>query len=110
MDRTMRDKMSKYFSANSTKRYVDVLDAPTDQYNNTVHSSIRMTPVEASVKKNIAAVWRNLYPNFSTTEDNIPQFFVGDKVRITKKKTTFEKGYTPRWTEEVFTISKIQYT
>ena len=31
-------------------------------------------------------------------------------MRISKKKLTFEKGYTPRWTEEVFTISAIQYT
>ena len=35
---------------------------------------------------------------------------VGDKVRITKKKKTFEKGYTPRWTEEVFTIPAVQNT
>src|SRR6218665_978500 len=109
-NRTMRDKMSKYFSANSTRRDIDVLDALTDQYNNTVHSSTRMTPVEASLKTNKIKVWMNLYPNLSTTEDNVPKFSVGDKVRITKKKTTFEKGYTPRWTEEVFTISKIQYT
>src|SRR6218665_4124656 len=106
----MRDKMSKYFSANSTRRYIDVLDALTDQYNNTVHSSTRMTPVEASLKRNKIKVWMNLYPNLSTTEDNAPKFSVGDKARITKKKTTFEKGYTPRWTEEVLTISKIQYT
>ena len=31
-------------------------------------------------------------------------------MRITKKKSNFEKGYTPRWTEEVFTVSQIQYT
>ena len=31
-------------------------------------------------------------------------------MRITKKKNIFEKGYTPRWTEEVFTISRFQYT
>jgi len=109
-NRSMRDKMSKCFSANSTRRYIDVLDALTDQYNNTVHSSTRMTPVEASLKRNKIKVWMNLYPNLSTTEDNAPKFSVGDKARITKKKTTFEKGYTPRWTEEVFTISKIQYT
>ena len=35
---------------------------------------------------------------------------MGDKVRITKKKGLFEKGYTPRWTEEVFTVSAVQYT
>jgi len=29
---------------------------------------------------------------------------------ITKKKTMFEKSYMPKWTEEVFTVSKIQYT
>ena len=39
-----------------------------------------------------------------------PKFSVGEKVRITKKKKTFEKGYTPRWTEEVFEVSEIQYT
>ena len=32
------------------------------------------------------------------------------KVRITKKKNVFDKGYTLRWTEEVFKISKIQFT
>lgn len=35
---------------------------------------------------------------------------VGDKVRIKKKKSTIEKGYTPGRTEEVFTTSQIQYT
>ena len=34
----------------------------------------------------------------------------GDNVRITKKTKLFEKGFTPRWTEEIFTISKIQLT
>ena len=27
-----------------------------------------------------------------------------------QKKTTFEKEYTPRWTEEIFTVSKVLYT
>ena len=39
-----------------------------------------------------------------------PKFSIGDHVRITKKKKIFDKGYTERWTEEVFTISKIQLT
>ena len=34
----------------------------------------------------------------------------GDHVRITWKKKIFDKGYTQRWTEEIFTISKIQLT
>ena len=39
-----------------------------------------------------------------------PKFSIGDNVWITKKKKTFDKGYTPRWTEDVFKISKIQLT
>ena len=38
------------------------------------------------------------------------KFSIGDNVRITKKKKTFDKGYTQRWMEEVFKISKIQLT
>ena len=107
-NRTMKEKMFKYFSANSTRKYIDILDEMVNNYNNTKHSSIKMTPVEASDKKNKNRVWLNL--NGKATNPIKPKFSVGDKVRITKKKTVFEKGYTPRWTEEVFTVSQVQYT
>ena len=105
---TIREKIYKYFTANSTRKYIDVLDMLVDQYNNTVHSSIKMTPVEASLKKNALTVWRNLYPDFGKTLT--PKFLVGDNVRITKKTNLFEKGFTPRWTEEVLRISEIVLT
>ena len=44
------------------------------------------------------------------SNDLDPKFSIGDNVRITKKKNTFDKGCAQRWTEEVFTISKIQLT
>ncbi|XP_065667557.1 uncharacterized protein LOC136087870 [Hydra vulgaris] len=108
-NRTMKEKMFKYFSANSTRKYVDVLDEMVNKYNNTRHSSIKMTPVKASDEKNKNIVWLNLNGN-ARSESVRPKFSINDRVRITKKKTTFEKGYTLRWTEEVFTISQIQYT
>ena len=37
-----------------------------------------------------------------------PKCSIGDNVRITKKKKTFDNGYTQRWTEDVFTIFKIK--
>ena len=51
----------------------------------------------------------NLYGD-EISEPIKPMFSVGDKVRITKKKNIFEKGYTPKWTEELFTITQVQYT
>ena len=58
--------MFKYFSANNTRKYVDVLDLLVDQYNNTIHSSIKMTPKEASRKENENKERRNLYPEFGS--------------------------------------------
>ncbi|WAR03935.1 YMD3-like protein [Mya arenaria] len=117
-NRTMKEKMWKYFSANSTNKYIDILNDLVDQYNDTKHSSIEMTPVEASMKKNENRPLARLTERKSCVSDSKapmptsskPKFAVGDRVRITKKKKTFEKGYTPRWTEEVFTVSEIQYT
>ena len=106
--RTMKEKMWKYFSANSTNVYIDVLSDLGKEYNNTSHSSIKMTPVNASKKENELKVWRNLYPDHLEIKDIKRKFSVGDKVRIRKKKNTFEKGYTTRWTEEGFTISEVK--
>ena len=108
--RTMKEKMWKYFTDNNTNVYIDILPGLVKDYNNTRYSSIKMTPVEASEKKNELTVWRNLYPNRLDIIDINPKFSVGDKVRISKKKALSEKGYTTRWTEEVFTITKINRT
>ena len=104
-NRTINEKMFKYFSANNTRKYVDVLDLLVDQYNNAIHSSIKMSPKEASRKENENKVWRNLYPEFGG-KTLAPKFAIGDNVRITKKKNVFDKGYTQRWTGEVLKISK----
>ena len=108
--RTMKEKMWKYFSANSTNVYIDVLPDLVREYNNTRHSSIKMTPVKASKKENELKVWRNLYPDHLEIYDIKPKFSVGDKVRVSKKKKTFEKGYTTRWTEEILTIVEVKRT
>ena len=105
----IKEKLFKYFSANNTRKFVDVLDFLVDQYNNTIHSSIKITPKEASRKENENKVWRNLYPQFGG-KTLAPKFSIGDNVRIAKKTNLFDKGYTQRWTEVVFKISTIQVT
>ena len=37
-------------------------------------------------------------------------FSVGDKVRISKYKDIFAKGYTPNWTKEVFIVRNVKGT
>ena len=90
-------------------KFVDVLDLLVDQYNNTIHSWIKMSSKEASRKENENKVWRNLYPEVGG-KTLTPKFSIGEHARIKKKKKIFDKGYTQRWMEEVFKISKIQLT
>ena len=52
------------------------------EYNNTRHSSIKMTLVKASKKGNELRVCRNLYLEHLEIHDIKPKFSVGDKVRI----------------------------
>jgi hypothetical protein len=68
-----------------------------------------MTPFAASKKQNEKLVWANSHGSETATKLTF-MFAVGDSVRITEIKDTFDKSYTPRWTEEVFTVSQLQYT
>ena len=43
-------------------------------------------------------------------DDKDPKFKVGDRVRISKYKNIFAKGYTPNWPEEVFVIKEVKNT
>ena len=92
-NRMMKEKMFKYFTANSTRKYLHVIDEMVGNYNSTRHSSIKMTPVAASDKKNESVVWMNLH---SQSEPAKFKFKAGDRVRITKEKNIFEKSSTPR--------------
>ena len=106
---TMKQHIYKYFTAHKTTKYYDILDKLVKNYNNTAHSSIKMSPVEASKLENELTVYKNLYPE-KEKKIKKPKLKVRDRVRITKKKGKFEKGYTTRWTKEIFVIEKVLNT
>ena len=109
-NRTIKSKMWKQFTIQANAQYLDMLSKLVKEYNDTKHSSIKMTPTKASKKRNEGIVYFNLYGDIEPLSAK-PKFKVGDKVRISKyKRNVFDKGYTPNWTEEVFTVAKIQYT
>ena len=109
-NRTIKTKMWKQFTVQGNTQYLDMLPKLVKQYNNTRHSSIKMTPIEASKKKNEGVVYFNLYGDMEISKQK-PKFKVGDKVRISKyKRNVFDKGYTPNWSEEIFTVDEIQHT
>ena len=80
-NRTIETKMWKQFTVQGNTQYLDMLPKLGKQYNNTKHSSIKMTPTEGSKKKNEGAVYFNLYGEMNQLSSK-PKFTVGDKVRI----------------------------
>ena len=94
------------FTLNNNTVYWDKIDNIVNNYNNLRHSSIKMSPVEASKKKNESKVWSNLYGNLKYDKPGKSKFAIGDKVRISKyKRAVFDKGYTPNWSEEMFVVN-----
>ena len=65
----------------------------------TRHSSVKMTPLEASKKESKKNVYNNLYSHLIYLKSGKVKFQIGDKARISKyKRPLFDKGYTPNWT------------
>ena len=109
-NRTIKTQLWKYFSANGTQKYTDILQPLMDRYNSTKHRSIGMTPSDARKPSNRTQVFKNLYFKKVQTRNKEPKYKVGDKVRITVKKNIFEKGFTVNWTDKIYTITEVLKT
>ena len=73
--------------------YYDVLDDAVNKYNNTKHSTIKMKPIDVG--------------------DNNKRVYIdehNEKVRISRYKNIFAKGYAPNWSSEIFIVDKINDT
>ena len=78
--------------------YYDVLDDVVNKYNNAKHSTTKMKPIY--VKNN-----KRVYIDEHNEKDG--RFKVGDRVRISRYKNIFAKGYTPNCSKEIFIVDKI---
>lgn len=103
LNRTLKQKMWKQFTINGNYKWLDMLPVLVNTYNNTKHQTIKMTPINASNKDN-EYILKPLFQDFNICE---AKYKIGDKVRISKYKSVFKKGYTPNWTTEIFTVCKI---
>ena len=101
--RTLKSKLYKHITAIGRNVYYDVLDDVVNKYNNTKHSTIKMKPIDVKDNNN-----KRVY--IDEHNEKRSRFKVGDRVRISKFKNTFAKGYTPNWSKEIFIVDKINDT
>ena len=109
-NRTLKSKMFKQFTIQNSTVFTDILPRIVEAYNNTFHSTIKMTPQEASLKKNESIAYLNSYHDEPFPKFKKPSFKEGDKVRISKYRGIFDKSYKGNWSEELFVIYKTQPT
>ena len=93
--RTLKNKLYKHMTTTGKNVYYVI------EYNNTKHNTIKMKPIDVTDNKRVYIDEHN--------EKDI-RFKVGDRVRRSKFKNIFAKGYTPNWSTEIFIVNKINDT
>lgn len=111
-NRTLKERMWRYFTHKNTRRYIEVLQDIVRAYNHTRHSSIRMQPAvvtreNARIARENMERGRGREKMASKIIKRKVKFAVNDLVRVSRAKATFEKGYEARWSEEIFRICRV---
>ena len=102
--RTIKSRLEKYFYKFKTKNWIDIIAQVVDNYNNTPHRVIGMSPKSVTFQ-NSATIYKRMYGDENLIV--IPRLSRGDRVRLLIEKQLFDKGYKQNWTEEIYKISSV---
>ena len=104
-NRTLRLLIQKYMAAHHTDTYIDVLPNLIDNYNHTIHRTLKKSPLDAIQDNERYITDRDKQMEKAKREPyNRDSIAVGDRVRLLIKKGIFEKGTTHRWTKHIHTV------
>ena len=103
-NRTIRDLLKRPVFEKSDGSWVDILPTITKQYNKKVHSSTKLTPIQASLKKNEGYVYKNLSDKRKKLKS---KFQINDLVRVADLKKTFSKGDKTNWSYKLYKTTEI---
>ena len=102
--RTVRNLLKKPVFLAGNADWLSELPSVIKQYNNTIHHSIKMTPIQASKKSNQKLVYNNLKDD---REVQKPKFELGKFVRTADIKRVFSKGDSTNWSYKLYTITEV---
>ena len=102
--RTVRNLLKKPVFEKGNADWLSELPSVIKKYNNTIHHSTKMTPIQASKKINEKLVLSNLRDDRVKRQ---PKFKLGDLVRTADIKRVFSKGDSTNWSYKLYTITEI---
>ena len=103
-NKTIRNLLKKPVFLAGNADWLSELPSVIKQYNNTIHHSIKMTPVQASKKSNEKIVYNNLRDDRLKRK---PKFMLGQLVRTADIKRVFSKGDSTNWSYKLYTITEV---
>ncbi|KAL3092234.1 hypothetical protein niasHT_026759 [Heterodera trifolii] len=105
-NRSIKERLYRYFTERNTYKWIDVVQDFVRAINHSPNSSIGMCPADVNFK-NAEALRQKLHNSAENVVRHPPKYSVGDRVRIEKYKHVFQKGYLPRFTNELFTVAEV---
>ena len=107
-NRTLKGEMWKLFTVQGNFKWLQILPDIIERYNNKVHSTIGLKPVDVNKHNEEQILMRIVRSRKMKVYKQ--KYKVGDKVRVSLRFKQLSKGYWPRWSNEVYTVSKVQPT
>ena len=105
--RTIKTIFTRLFVQKKSDNWIDHIDEIVTNYNNNGHTAIdNIKPNDAFLKKNLKKIYNINYEK-SLFNISVSDIDVNDKVRI-KLKGKFRKGTDARYTDEVYTVTKVR--
>ena len=101
---TIRNLLKRPVFEKNDGKWIDILQVITKQYINRIHSSTKLTPIQASLKKNEGYVYKNLLDKRNKIK---PKFQKNDLVRTADLQRTFSKSDTTNWCYILYKITEI---
>ena len=106
LNRTLKERLERFFSETGRKRWIDALPDFISNINHSVNRTIGMRPVDVTLE-NANKIWKKIYPK-ANESPKCDKILVGDRVRIAIEKQLFSKGYHQNWSDELYTVKRIE--
>ena len=101
---TIRSLLKKPVFLKRNASWINELPSVIIKYNNTIHSSTKMTPIQASKKSNEKENYSNLKDD---RESQKPKYKLRQLVRTADIKRVFSKSNSTNWSYKLYTITEV---
>ena len=105
LNRTIRDLLKRLVFEKGDGNWIDILGKITKQYNSRIHSWTKLTPIQASLKKNEGYVYKNILHRRKKFK---PKYEIGELVRtLDLRNKRLLKSDTTNWSFKLYKITEI---